>query len=150
MTTRTALLAPGLLDRTRGDSTWPCVSLQEPVTTQGFDRSEDRVRLKNLVNEARGRLLDRSADPALLEGLDELDVRSLSRERRSRGLLVFRSPALAEQALLPHHVEPRAVVHVLEDAQMPTDPPVAAIWRDPHGGGAPTEENPSGDRGRLS
>lgn len=91
-----------------------CVSLFMPVHGPATEIREDTIRLKNLVHEAGRRSRERglrNSDAAeLLEPLERLLENPPLREKRERGLAVFRSPGIFRTYHLPGTVEERCMV----------------------------------------
>jgi hypothetical protein len=110
MTTRTAEMRAGLLERLQGPQRTPCVSIHLPVSSKGFDRSRDGIVLKNLVKEARERLETQGHDADLLAGVEDTDLRGLTRRSRGEAVYAFRAPGLSEVAVLPELTEARVRV----------------------------------------
>jgi hypothetical protein len=98
-----------LLQSVRG---YPALSILVPTHRTSPDNQQDPIRVKNLVDEAKNRLLDefnqREIAP-LFEKLDEL-VNDIDYMYALDGLAIFVSADFAEKYYIPFTLTPRVVV----------------------------------------
>lgn len=92
-----------------------CVSLYLPTHRAGNDVAQNRIRLKNLIDEAREQLLEQGLSEgdtnALLGELEEqLIPQPLFWQHQLEGLAIFRSPDLLLIYRLPYSVDSLAII----------------------------------------
>lgn len=93
---------------------WPSISLYLPTHRAGAGKAQDRIRFKNLIRSAHGRLTaaglsDQQADGALAAAQSLLEDATYWRDT-GEGLAVFASPDLVEVIRLDVTVPERAIV----------------------------------------
>lgn len=91
---------------------YPLVSVIAPTHRTSPDNKADPILVRNLIDDAKQRLLGeqskREAAP-VIERLDEL-FEEVDWDHTLDGLALFASPDHAEVVYLPHHVRPRVVI----------------------------------------
>jgi hypothetical protein len=101
-----------IFNRLRKVSGYPCVSLLLPTHRTAPENYQDAKVLKNLVHEARERLLAEFEERDLKFVLDNLESvqDSIDHQQNKEGLGVFISDGVCEVVRVPVHVEARVVI----------------------------------------